>query len=168
MKIIVTGPESSGKTHLSHLLSERLSLPLVEEFSRSYLNSLNRRYTPDDLVEMSRGQLQSEEAALQDSPVIICDTSVEVYKIWYEFRFGPCPVELEALVNINPADFYLLMRPNIPWEPDPLRENPEDRDELFESYKVLLASNKADYFEIDKLGDQRVEQALEAVHLRMK
>ena len=39
------------------------------------------------------------------------------------------------LLKEQKIDHYFLCKPDIPWEPDPLRENPEDRERLFKLYE---------------------------------
>lgn len=164
MKIIITGPESSGKSTLSAKLSTHFDIPLVKEFSRIYLNRLHRPYDANDLIEMAKGQNQAEIEAQLKSEYVICDTSLEVYKIWHEYRFGPCPEELNELIGFNSKNFYLLLTPNIPWKPDPLRENPQDRDKLFILYKDLLLEKDMDFKIIDGLHGDRTQQAIEIIN----
>ena len=61
LKIIVTGPESSGKTTLCKALSEHYNLPFTKEFAREYLTDLGKNYLQEDLLEIAKGQLKSEQ-----------------------------------------------------------------------------------------------------------
>lgn len=146
--LVTTGPESSGKTTLATQLSGLLQAPLVTEASREYLTDLYQRkpgtrYTQQDLLEIARMQHAREQQALQANPQwLVCDTDLLVILIWSEVRFGNCDPALlqlfeEALATNQRT--YLLCDPGIPWQPDPLRENPQDRDWLFGLYKARLA-----------------------------
>ena len=59
-KIILTGPESSGKTTLAKQLAERFQTTWVPEFARTYLDNLTRPYREDDLLRIAQGQKDLE------------------------------------------------------------------------------------------------------------
>ncbi len=164
LKIVITGPESAGKSTLAKELASYYNTPYVEEFSRNYLTNLGRAYVQQDLVEIAKGQIELEDnAAGRDDKLFICDTSLEVLKIWSEFKYGNCdPYIINQFINRLP-DLYLLMAPDLPWQPDPLRENPDNRDELYELYKNELISSNIPYYEIFGNRKQRFELAKEAI-----
>ncbi len=164
-KIVITGPESTGKSTLSKQLADYFKVEKVAEFARAYLEKLDCPYTQKDLTTIAKGQIECEEKALKmDVRLIICDTSLEVIKIWSEFKYGSCdPFITSSLVNRQP-DLYLLMKPDLPWQPDPLRENPKERDELFELYKEELISSGVPYYEVSGNGEVRFEIAKEAIY----
>lgn len=138
-KIVVTGPESSGKTTLAQALAERYQVPWVPEYARTYLERLNRPYEEGDLLAIAQGQVQREDKlAQQTSRLLICDTSLLVIRIWSDYRYRRCDPWIEEQLVQRPVDHYLLCRPDIPWQPDPQRENPHDRAELFDRYRQAL------------------------------
>ena len=158
-KVVVTGPESSGKTSMAESLSVYFNAPLVHEYSRVYLNELERNYRKEDLVEIAKGQLQLENWALKDhEDLIICDTSLEVIKIWSEYKYDSCDPLIIELLEKSLPDVYLLMKPDLPWEPDPLRENPYDREYLYKLYLKELERLKVPYFEIKGAGEARFQK----------
>ena len=57
-KIIVTGPESCGKTTLCEALSKHFNIVYSKEYAREYLNEINRNYNQADLLEIAKKQLQ--------------------------------------------------------------------------------------------------------------
>jgi len=139
-KIIVTGPESSGKTTLARQLAQHYQTVWVPEYARDYIDGLNREYEEADLLEIAKGQVSREdEFAAKYSPgLLFCDTSLLVIKIWSEVKYKRChPWILEQLEQ-RKVDLYLLAYPDIPWEPDPQREHPHQRMELFDIYKKEL------------------------------
>ena len=163
-KIAVIGPESSGKTTLSQQLSEHFNEPMAVEFARQYLNSLNRSYTLNDLIEITKGQIAREEEALeQANKMIICDTEMMVMYLWALEKFGKCPPYIEEQSQARKYDWYLLCRPDIPWEYDPMRENPDRGDYFFNKFESLLRSKKANYTIIEGSREERFQKSVETV-----
>lgn len=133
MRIAFTGPECSGKTELSSWLAASSMLTYVPEYARGYLESLNRPYTAEDLLLIAQGQFSA-----WNTENLVADTDILVILIWFEMKFGDAPKQLVDLVKTIPFDHYFLCKPDIPWVYDPLRENPHDRDRLFEMYLKYL------------------------------
>jgi nicotinamide riboside kinase len=157
--IVVTGPECSGKTTLARQLAEKLGEPWVPEFAREYLGNLNRPYNAADLLEILKGQLRAVELAKSKAKHwLVVDTGPEVIQIWHRDKFGPEPAEIIELAEAFKPKLYLLCKPDIPYVPDPLREDPFRRDELFERYVELLLSK---HVQVMKGGaDKRLDDAI--------
>ena len=138
-KIIVTGPESSGKTTLSKSLSKHLNSKLVNEFARDFLVNNNNTYNFENLLEIAQNQYKLEN---QKSKIIICDTDLLTIKIWSEYKFGKCDSWILDKINTQKKEkkIYLLCKPDLKWEYDPQRENELDRDKIFNIYKKELIS----------------------------
>jgi len=171
---VLTGPESCGKTTLAQDLSGALGAPLVAECSRPYLQekmAANARfhYREADLLAIAQAQQQAEQAQLVGKPDwVVCDTDLLVIIVWSEVRFGHCHGEIvETFLRVNEANprHYLLCDSSIPWEPDPLRENPKDRAELFALYEQKLAYFDLHYTVMRGDKAQRLEQALALIDL---
>ncbi|MCB0760278.1 MAG: ATP-binding protein [Flavobacteriales bacterium] len=142
MKIIaVTGPESSGKTTFCRVLQHLTQGVVIPEYSRVYLRN-KKEYDLQDLEVMAQGQMENLRKIMEANPkTIICDTDMTVMTIWCDERFGLVPDSIQALCNDEHYDLLFLCAPDIPWEADPLRENPDDRDRLFEVYKEKLTTS---------------------------
>ncbi len=138
-KIIITGPECSGKTTLSKSLSQQLNSRLVNEFARNYLAKKNNRYNFESLLEIAQNQYKLEN---QKSKIIICDTDLLTIKIWSEQKFGKCDSWILDKINTQKKEqrIYLLCKPDLKWEYDPQRENEFDREKIFNIYKKELIS----------------------------
>lgn len=169
-KIVLTGPESSGKTTLAEQLAERFGTAWVPEFSREYLGQLGRTYVEADLVEIAKGQLAREKAAASQNPngLLFLDTSLEVLKIWSEVVYGRCDDWIASQWKASLPDFYLLCLPDLPWEYDPLRENPHDRDLLLERYRREIRAIGVPCSEVGGSGMERFESAANAVNHFLK
>ena len=162
LKVIVTGPESSGKTTLCKSLSKYLNLSFTKEFAREYLNNLNRSYTQEDLTDIANGQLKNELLTSKEK-ISIHDTDLITIKIWSEYKYGSCDKWVLEKIEEQKVEnrFYLLCKPDIPWKADPLRENPLNRDELFEIYKKELERLGYKYFIVE--GKDRVERSISKI-----
>lgn len=133
-KIVFTGPESTGKTTAATKYAQEAELPLVPEYARTYLANKKGEYRLSDLHKILEGQQKAEDAAAAKHKLIVCDTDWLTVHLWAMEKYGKRmtpPADLKSR-------HYILCRPDIDWEPDPLRENPEDRERLFELYEETL------------------------------
>ena len=153
-KIVFTGPESSGKTTISQAIAKKFNLPIVEEYARKYLSELNRKYRYNDLIAIAKGQLKSEQKESK-SKIIICDTNLQVVKIWSQIKYNRC--DSFILNNQDPNCFYLLCSPDFKWKYDPLRENKKNRHELFLKYHKDLIKNKYNFKIIKGSHEKRMK-----------
>jgi nicotinamide riboside kinase len=159
MRIAFTGPECSGKTELSQWVSKNFSLPYVPEYARAYLEEINRPYTAEDLIQIAYGQLE-----MWNSRDLVADSDMLVILIWFEEKFGEAPQELIDLVKSTHFDHYFLCKPDIPWVYDPLRENPHDRERLFEIYRKYLEVFGLPYTVIEGDFDHRERRVAEVIY----
>ncbi len=161
-KIVITGPESSGKSTLSKHLSESLFIPHVREYAREYIDSLNREYNEEDLVQIAKGQLGLEEDIISQTPsYLICDTDLLTIKVWSEYKYGSCDLEIIELLKNNLPDLYLLASPDFPWKEDSQRENPNNRDELFSIYKEEIINLGVPFVVLSGSESDRLERVME-------
>ncbi len=159
-RVAITGPESTGKTKLALWLAAEYQTLWVPEYAREYLEKNGQDYKLEDVEAIARGQLARENAAAKSvRKVLFCDTDLLVTKIWCEVVFGVCPEWIKQQFHTHQYDLYLLCYPDIPWEPDPLRENPDNLKELFELYRKTLKENNLPFQVVKELGDVRFENA---------
>lgn len=163
-RIAVVGPESSGKTTLCRLLAEAYDTAWVPEFAREYVASLGRPYVFDDLEYIGNEQVKQEErmareAADNGSSLIFCDTELISISVWSLYCYQRVAPWIEMQIPRQQHDLYLLLAPDIPWEPDPLRENPDDRDVLFALFKQQLQRWNKTYRLITGSNDLRLSAA---------
>ena len=163
---VLTGPESSGKTTLAQALSERLRWPVLPELARGYLTQRAMdtaqepdRYRPSDLIALVRAQ-QVLEAPVDETEHCILDTDLLTLTTWWQEKYGPVPALFNEAWSSQLPRFYLLCRPDLPWEMDPLRENPQDRERLFGLYEQQLRRRGCQYAICDGAGTSRAENAL--------
>ena len=158
--VCLTGPESTGKTAIAKQLASALAVPLVPEVAREYLAG-RPEYDQADLLAIARAQLAAEQDALAEGTgLVVCDTDLQVIQIWWEERYADLDPWLTQALAERSARRYLLAAPDLPWEPDPLRESPHDRERLFRRYRRALKESGFPYAEIRGAGRSRFESAL--------
>lgn len=162
-RIVVTGPESTGKSTLAIQLSDVYNCSMVEEFARTYINELDSPYAQDDLLEMAKGQFQWEKDKSQESDRIICDTDLLTIKIWSEFKYGNCDSRINQQLKANLPDLYLICYPDLAWEFDPQRENPNDGEELFDIYRSEIEQLNVPFKIIRGEAQERLSNAKKAL-----
>ena len=165
LRIAITGPESTAKSTLAKELATHFDGVFYPEYAREYFQNHTTEYTFDDLEEITRKQVeQYHDSEKGNSNLVFFDTWLIITKIWFQWVYQTEPAWLEDEIEKLPIDLYLLCRPDIPWEPDPLRENGgEERVQLFDVYKQQLITRKLNFVEIGGLGDLRAQNAIQAV-----
>ena len=161
LKVIISGPESSGKTTLCNQLSVHFKKPFIKEFSREYINEINRKYTQEDLLEIAKNQYKLEYQINEN--LIFIDTDLITIKIWSQYKYGGCHKWILSKIKEQREEnrFYILCFPDIAWEFDIQRENKENRHELFNIYKKELEKQEHNYMIIK--GDRRVEKIIKEI-----
>ncbi|HZK62790.1 MAG TPA: AAA family ATPase [Puia sp.] len=166
-KVVVIGPESTGKSTLCEQLAGHYHTGWVPEYARKYLTELGRPYNYDDLLTIARGQVQSETDMLKNcrGKILFIDTDMYVMKVWCEFVFGKCHSYILDQIVERSYDLYLLCNTDLPWTRDKLREYPDpvNRNKLFRMYKDLMINQHTPWVEISGLDEERFRQGVHTV-----
>ena len=146
--------------HLAHHFSANYQA----EYAREFLSQTNGLYQFEDLDRIAAVQekrwKQAEECTIQ-----LCDTDYLVLKIWSEYKFGKVsPFIAQGFANQQCAHYFLCF-PDVPWEPDPLRENEHDRHELFQLYLAELEATNCSFTIVKGTFEERVEQCLSVIEV---
>lgn len=162
-RVAITGPESSGKTTLARALADGApSAAWVPEYARAFLEARGGDYQEADLVTIARGQVEAVAQAAKARPaLLISDTDLVVVRIWSLERFGRVAPAIDRMLREATWDLTLLLTPDLPWAPDPLRVNPRDRDRLFDRYQAELHRLGRPFVVI--AGDDRLASAQRAI-----
>lgn len=162
MLFVFTGPECSGKSTLAKFCQQNFDCPLIDEYARSYLVA-GDKYLPSDLLAIAQQQTVTEAVfyALGNANLTIADTDIQTVCIWWQERIGPLPKVLSKAYAEQGERYYLLCKPDIPWVADPLRENPDDRDRLFDIYRRDLEARKLKFCVVEGALDSRKQIATE-------
>jgi nicotinamide riboside kinase len=190
-KIVVLGPESTGKSTLCKQLAEHYKTLWCPEFAREYLLTNGMKYSYEDLLTIARGQLTLEDKyesevnsqipiaigtetrniLTHDSrftthySLLFIDTDMYVMKVWCEFVFGNCHRFILDQIVERKYDLYLLCAVDLPWVKDELREypDPESRQCLYLIYKDLMVNQAVPWVEVSGSHEERLQKAITAV-----
>ncbi len=161
LRVVLTGPESTGKTQLAAQLAREFRCLWTPEIAREYLGEHGADYGPEDVRAMARLQAErSKDLADSSAQLVFDDTDVLTHRIWFREKYGHTDPEIDAMPL--EGDLYLLCAPDLAWAPDPLREHPKeaDRSRHFEMYKTELENNKKTYAVVSDQGSARKMHAL--------
>lgn len=166
-KIVIVGPESTGKSTLCQQLATHYNASWCPEFAREYLLANGTNYSYENLLTIAKGQIALEEKMLlqANNNFLFIDTDMYVIKVWSEFVFGKCDSWVLNQVVKRKYDLYLLCNTDLPWVKDELREypNPVIRQQLFHHYKDILINQSVPWAIINGNTEERLKNAISAV-----
>jgi nicotinamide riboside kinase len=159
-RVVLTGPESTGKSLLTAHLAKRFEVPRAMEYARAYLEAHGAGYDFDLVRKMARAHLAWQRLHVPEAVALgVLDTDLINYKIWFEVVYGACPPEVLDALESETNHVYLLCAPDVPWAPDPLRENPDDRPMLFERHRAEIERLGRNYVVVEGLDEARYANA---------
>lgn len=183
-KFVIIGPESTGKSTLCSQLAEHYKTLWVPEYAREYLLKKGTDYTYDDLLIISKGQIELEEtvsnellfinlkpAKYRTSDIVhhkskkaflFIDTDMYVMKVWCEYVFNKCHNWILNRIAERGYDGYLLCNTDLDWVADALREYPDKtiREKLYYYYKDLMINQSVPWVNINGNYRERFEKAV--------
>jgi NadR type nicotinamide-nucleotide adenylyltransferase len=164
-RIILTGPESTGKSVLTVGLASHFSRNYIPEYARDFILSLNRGYTYNDVVHIAKRQIElMTEFSQKSSGLLFVDTYLIITKVWFVRVYGSYPDWIDNEILATKNDFYLLCKPDVPWVPDGVRENGgEMREVLFNDYLNELNKRNLNFAIVDGNWDDRLINATRRV-----
>ena len=185
-KIVVVGPESTGKSTLCEKLAAHYNTIWVREYAREYLLANGTDYTFENLLDVAKGQLAGEEKGIEeakglmangkwqmakDSPLtthhspLFIDTDMYVMKVWCEFVFEKIHPWILNQVVERKYDLYLLCNVDAPWVKDELREYPDlvIREKLYHHYRDIMINQQEPWIDICGNYEERLHKAIAAV-----
>lgn len=164
--IIVTGPESVGKSSLVETLVKKFGGNLIVEIAREYVCKLNRPYNYQDIEYIAEKQVREFEryASEQSGSMLFVDTYLIISKIWFKWHANKYPKWIDAKIANTKNALYLLCFPDIDWQADEVRENGgEARMTLFNEYKNELEYFGLNYKVVYGSGTERIDRAIQYV-----
>jgi NadR type nicotinamide-nucleotide adenylyltransferase len=165
-RILILGPESTGKSTLAEDLSNRFGEPWVPEFAREYLEKISRPYQYEDLVKIGEGQVALEDKLAEKAEnYLFCDTDLRVIHIWSQHRFGKTDEWVLDEIGRRKYNMILLTDTDLPWTPDPLREYPdlEMRQYFFKKHLQLAQESGFPFLIVSGDQETRLQTAVKAI-----
>jgi len=176
-KIVVIGPESTGKSTLCKQLAAHYQTVWVEEYAREYLLKNGTDYSFENLLDIAKGQVACEDLEVRNLEAankstiynlqskIFIDTDMYVMKVWCEFVFEKCHHWILNRIVERKYDLYLLCNIDLPWVKDELREYPdlEIREKLYRHYKDIMLNQNVPWIDISGTYEERLQKAKDAV-----
>jgi NadR type nicotinamide-nucleotide adenylyltransferase len=186
-KIVVIGPESTGKSTLCQQLAAHYQASWVKEYAREYLLKNGTSYTFENLLDIAKEQIAGEELIVgswslaerasgeqpagscgritpNDQPLFI-DTDMYVMKVWCEFVFEKCHHWILNRIVERKYDLYLLCNTDLPWVKDELREYPDllSRAKLYNHYKDIMLNQNVPWVDVSGNYEERLQIAVTAI-----
>lgn len=174
IKIVLFGPESTGKTTLSEDLAEYFNAPMVKEYMREYLqevwNAEKRICEPQDIIPIAEGQMKIENKLAQEADeLLICDTDLLELKVYSEAYYeGYCDPQLLKHALNNNYHLYFLTYIDVPWTPDDLRDKPHDREGMFQRFQDALDQHQKPYYILKGDRETRLNVAVKRINQLLK
>jgi len=169
MKVVVlTGPESVGKSTLCNALAQHYQAPLVSEYVRHYAEQLPRDTCYDDITPIAQQQLKNELAArAQRPPLLLLDTHLLSNIVWSQTLFNAVPAWLEPALLAQHYDLVALLSPEgMAWEADAVRCQPSlaERRHFHQQLERWLVSHHQPLLHVHGAWHERLAQLINAIN----
>ncbi len=165
IRVVVTGPECTGKSTLAAGLADHYHTTFIPEYAREYVENLGRPYTYDDVVTIAERQI-GEEKEFEDraNGLLFYDTYLVITKVWFDLVYKRRPDWVDRVLGKKAIHLFLLCDTDIPWYPDRVRENGGVmRKKLFRIYRQEIENFGFPYVIIRGKGEERLKNGIKAV-----
>lgn len=165
IRIVLYGPESTGKTTLARQLAEHFQTNWAPEFAREYLqrkwDEHQQICTVDDMMPIAYGQNKLEAQAINGAQrFVFSDTNLLVTRVFSEMYYGYCDPMLEKASRKHQYDLFLLTDIDVPWQADDLRDRPNQRQEMMAAFRKALHDHKKPYVLLSGNQQERFDKAI--------
>ena len=174
LKVVVYGPESTGKTTLSKQLAASYNTDWVPEYAREYLqkkwDSVQKICESEDLLPIAKGQMALENSMARNvDKILICDTDLLETMVYSEVYYNGFvdPIIKKYAVE-NSYDLYFLTYIDVPWEADDLRDKPNERSQMFNAFKEALEKANKPFVVLKGNKEQRLALAKKHINHLLK
>jgi NadR type nicotinamide-nucleotide adenylyltransferase len=169
LRVVLIGPESTGKTRLAGDLATHFGVPWSPEHAREYVQTLDGPLDYADVDAIGRGQKEGEDVVIARAvqfgvPLVVLDTDLVSTVVYSRHYYGRCPEWIEVEARARLGDLYLLHHVDVDWVADGhQREQPQRREELFERFRATLQDLGGRVCDVQGSWDERRRRAIEGV-----
>lgn len=174
VKILVIGPESTGKSTLTQQLADyyndlNIKSKAVLEFARDWIdNNLNgemNRLEKEHITLFGKEQMKlAEKYKDSEFDLVISDTDAIVSTIFQKIYFNEVDPELQFIADNEKWDLVLFTQPDVPWVDDGQRNLSEKRKEVRKMFKVELEKRNMKYVEVKGNWEERFKIAVDSIN----
>tara|TARA_B110000967_G_scaffold102774_1_gene105450 strand:+ start:811 stop:1380 length:570 start_codon:yes stop_codon:yes gene_type:complete len=170
IKVVLFGPESTGKTTLSKDLAAYFGTDWVPEYAREHLQKKwdheQKTCEAKDLMPIAVGQMRLEnESALKTDEILFCDTNLLETKVYSEVYYdGYCDPVIDYYAKKHTYDLYFLCDIDVPWEADDLRDKPNERKKMFSAFEGALQALELPYVILSGSKIERLKNAVKHIN----
>ena len=142
------------------MMAIALEALLVKEYARQYCENLDRKPLVQDVIQIAQVQVSEYYSPSAYNEFIVYDTAIYTSLVWLEDKFDLVPAHLMQSAQSMRFEVIFVCDSDIPWEYDPLREDPFRRKVLEEKTINLLSKLGHPYYFIKGDASTRLKQAL--------
>ncbi|CAN5410309.1 nicotinamide-nucleotide adenylyltransferase [soil metagenome] len=163
-RIVLTGPESTGKTTLSQNLAEHYHTNWVEEYGRVHFDKVNGKLLREDFLIIAGTQaIKEDEAVRVSNKLLFCDTDQIVTQIFGELYLNESIQEIIEESKKRTYALFLLLDVDVPWVDDGTRDFPMLRKKHFERLRLELQNRGLPFVIISGDYEDRMKRAVAAI-----
>lgn len=173
LRVVLFGPESTGKTTLAKALAIHYQTKWVPEYAREYLeekwHNSKEICAREDMFPIALGQMELENQAIKNTnKFLFCDTTLLSTQVYSEAYFEEwCDQRIVKANQKNTYDIYFLTDIDVPWKADLLRDRPHRRKEMFERFQSALTQRNITYTLLKGSHQSRMNQAITTLNAHL-
>lgn len=138
-RVVLIGPECTGKTTLARGLAAALGAPWTPEAARLVAETSRAPLSTATVAPIARLAMALDDAARATAaPRLVHDTDLVSTVVYARHYYGTCPAWIAAEARRRLADRYLLCVPDLPWTADGVRDRGDARPALFVDFLAAL------------------------------
>jgi len=170
-KVVIAGPESTGKSTMVMDLSDYYRTNYVPEYGRTFYEQLMKHTglpfdcKIEDMLPIAKGHAASIKAIEKySSDLLFIDTDAIATAIFSEIYHDAIPDGIVEIIEKEEVDLTILLYPNVPHVDDGQRNLKQSQMIFFNRYIKYLESYNRNYVVIDgsKWSD-RIDSAQNAI-----